>query len=196
MRVSRQMLTTMTTHLVVVSMGLLFADAMTSSKVHVEVAPSYARILGVTIGIDTTTKLEKHVGPGVEQLGGHSNSGRYWNTNKASFYSDAFDRIGNEQILDTIAIYEWKGKLKDAEPFNKFGAGVLGGLKRRMSVHETLQQLFNLKLDRKGSILFRQDVRTIKVRKADAAKYSFSLEIFFKNDRLDWIRISGSQDEP
>lgn len=82
-------------------------------------APGYARLLGVTIGWSATRNLEARIGRGRVQVGGHSDSGRYWHFRRYDISSDAFERRGNKMILDLFMVDCGKGRLSASYPFSR-----------------------------------------------------------------------------
>jgi hypothetical protein len=103
--------------------------------------PLYAKVLGVTLGIDSIQALEAHIGDGKIQPGGHSNSGRLWKFKCCTLSSDAFERSGTTLLLDYFCVQSWKGRLGDCYPFRCYKSSPLGALLFGENLTDCVHQL-------------------------------------------------------
>lgn len=159
--------------------------------------PSFARILGVRIGINTETDLERRLGKGEVCLGGHSNSGRYWRFPSSrgglSLYSDGFDLRNNRYILDTVRLSDWRGALGNCFPFTRFRPGPLAKLRRGMNQAEVLRAVQSLGAPTVRSKKTMEWRRDLLIR---GRWYDYELTFRFTGQGLDEVLAEGSANGP
>lgn len=155
--------------------------------------PAFAKALKIRLGVDAERLLESKLGKGKATLGGHSNSGRVWvYRNGLELYSDAFDRIGNNLILDTLAFSGWKGRLGDTKELGALGVGVWSNLRIGMTPKECLsslsKELPNF-IRSKDRLVWEQNLPGMRNGKPGTFSYKTSLE--FADGRLKSLLLEG-----
>lgn len=81
--------------------------------------PVFAKFGGIALGRCTTPQLEQKIGKGKVRVGGHPNSGRFWEFKDCRLASDGFDYVDDEIVIDFFSIGSWKGRLGDVKIFRK-----------------------------------------------------------------------------
>ena len=81
--------------------------------------PGFAKFCGIALGTCTTPQFEQKIGKGKVRVGGHPNSGRFWQFRDCSLASDGFDYDSDEIVIDFFSIGSWKGRLGDVKIFQK-----------------------------------------------------------------------------
>jgi len=158
------------------------------------VLPDFVKVLHIRLGVDTERRLERRIGKGEVTLGGHSNSGReWWYSNGLALYADAFQRTGNQRVLDTLHFSEWRGRLGDTKELKDFGLGVWSKVCIGMTRQECLQALpaqMPKPIASADAIVRQQNVNGTRAGKLGTFDYEATLQ--FSSGRLKSLLLEGS----
>ena len=143
------------------------------------VPPDYARVFGITLGVDAYPRLMRTLGYTRPSSGGmHSQSMRIWSGAKGEHWIIKADS-DRDDIVNNLQICWWKGALGGIAP-HRYRRNFVDELRFGMTRAEVVRHLgrYALKWNDKERFLYRRDVRRVPLaRQAQLYGYMIALTI-------------------
>lgn len=156
--------------------------------------PNWMWVFGLRLGIETERTLEQQIGRGMETVGGHSDCGRFRAfDNGLELRADAFDRAGNDLILERMIFSGWKGTLGNTPGLREADFGVWKDLRRGMTLQQALDCLPDgmppPTRDEQGNFTWKGKAK--HMREGAMGTLTFEATLVFDGDKLESLNLNA-----